>query len=667
MDLAWAQPVLEWLTRNPAWALLAVFTMALGEGLAVVGTLLPGAVLLFVAGALVGTGHLPLWPTLAAAFLGALLGDSFGYWLGCRYGHRLRTCWPLSRYPELLARGDALFAAHGGKGLVLSRFIGPVRGIVPIIAGTMRMPVRSFLGVTFLAALAWAPAYLLPGLVFGASLAVAASVAMRLVALLLVGGFSAWAAWWAARHLLAPRLRRAAALIAWRGRAWERLHPAASRALRGPRHALRAFSHGTGWLWWGALLVLALLTWRQWGQGGATLLDETVLALLAQEVAGWVCSPPLLAPALLGDPWVWVPAWLAAIGWTLRGGRPRVALVLAAIVPGAAALALLLGGVGGYGAEAAPLYHGAPPHAFPAPALAGLTALLLATGILATVAYGRWRLPVRLLGAAIPLLVGASSVAAGLRWPTDALGGVLVGAVVAGLVVLARSASLARPPERTLPVVVVLVLGVALAGRAVQALPEACQRCTARAELPELAVGEWLRLGSAHPLGRELRWLDSGRRPADAQWLATAETLEERLDQAPGWHQPDRGLHGALRWLQPEPELARMAPLPRWHRGQLPAVVGVRPLDGQRRLVLRLWPAPVEMPGVPGRLWLVGLTVERIQPGWPMALATSRAASSVERVEALSALASPAELRVRAPAQPVRILTARWLMERHGA
>ncbi len=666
MDLAWAQPVLEWLAEYPAWALLAVFAMAFSEGMAVVGTLLPGAVLLFVAGALVGTGHLPLWPTLAAAFLGALLGDSLGYWLGCRYGHRLRTYWPLSRYPDLLARGDALFAAHGGKGLVLSRFIGPIRGIVPIIAGTLRMPARSFLAVTFFAALAWAPAYLVPGLVFGASLAVAASVAMRLVALLLVAGAGAWAVWWFARYLLAPRLRRAAALIAWRGRAWERLHPAASRALSGPRHALRAFSHGTGWLWWGAVAVLVLLALRQWAWGGPTLLDEALLALLVAGLPDWGCSL-LVVPALLLDPWVWVPAWLAAIGWILRRGRRRVALVLALIVPGAVALALLLGWPGGHGAEPAPLYRGAPPLAFPSAALAGLTALVLATGVLATVAYGRWRRPVRLLGVAVPLLVGASSVVAGQRWPTDALGGVLAGAVVAGLVVLARSASLWRPRERALPAVVAVVLLAAVAGRAVQAWPEAGERCVARAERPELSVSEWLQVGPAHPLSRDLRWLDGGRRPVAAQWLATPEALEARIDGPSGWHRPERGLYGALRWLQPEPDLARMAPLPRWHRGRLPALVGVRPIDRQRRLVLRLWPARVEMPGVPGAPWLVGLTVERVQPSWPVALVGSRVATPAERAQAVAELAGPADLRARMPAQPVRILPARWLRERGGA
>ncbi|MFP4183699.1 MAG: VTT domain-containing protein [Halorhodospira sp.] len=660
MELSWAQGILEWLAAHPGWATLLVFAIALSEGVVGAGMLVPGATLLFIAGALVGTGHLGLGPTLIASFLGALVGDTISYWLGRHYGDRLRTYWPLRRYPGALARGDAFFAAHGGKSLVLGRFIGPIRGVIPAVAGMMNMPLRAFLVVNVLSALAWAPAYLLPGLVFGASLAVAASVALRLVALLLLSVFGAWAAWWLVRWLIAPRLRRAAALIAWRARHWGRIHPVAARALMAPRHALRAFSYGVGWIWWAALVVLSILILRQGWWGGPTLVDEALFAILEAEVAAAVRSG-FLVPALLYEPWVWVPAWLAGVAWVIRRGRLRVAAVLGTIVPGGVALALLLGWASG-NLDGAALYRGAPVLAFPSPALAGFTTLVLAAGVLATVVYGSLRRPVQFLGVAIPLLAALGGVVAGELWLTDAIGGVLLGVVMAGLVVLARSASLQRPPERSLPAVVALILVVAVLARATVILPEAYERRGITSEPPQLSVHEWLTVGPEQGLGRELRWLDGGQRPVDVQWLARPREVAARLAHA-GWHEPERGLHGALRWLQPTPELERLAPAPRWYRGRLPGLVRVLPREDGRRLVLRLWSAPVRLPQTAAQLWLGSLEVERVQAGWPVTVVRSRAVTASERAQVVTGMQGPEDLRVLVPAQPVRVLPVRYLWQ----
>ena len=658
MDLSWIAGLLDWVAAHPGWATLVIFLIALCEGVVVAGLIVPGATLLFFAGALVGTGHLELWPSLVAAFSGAFVGDSISYWLGRHFGDRLRTYWPLRRYPGALAKGDAFFAAHGGKSLFFGRFVGPVRGIIPAIAGMMNMPPRPFLLVNLVSAVLWAPAYLLPGMVFGASLAVAASVSLRLGALLLIALIAVWAGWWLARHLIAPRLRRAAALIAWRARAWGRVHPVAAQVLSGPRHALRAFSYGAGWIWWAALLALMVLTLYQGWWGGPTLVDEALLAVLMSELDTGLRAA-FVMPALLLEPQAWVPAWLAGVAWVAWGGRLRVAAVLGLIVPAAALLAVLLGVVSG-NLSTATLYRGAPPLAFPSPALAGFTTLVLASGVLATVAYGPLRRPVQGVGVGIPLLAAIGGVVVGDLWLADAVGGLLLGVVIAGLVVLARTASQRRLPERTLPAIVALVLVAGVVVKAALILPEERQRFVAQADPPELTVAEWLEVGPAHPFGRELRWLDGGRRAVDLQWLAEPETLVARLDEA-GWQEPQRRLYGALRWLQPEPDLYRMAPLPRWYRGRLPALIRVIPADSERRLVLRLWPAPMSVTGEAASVWLVSLEVERIQSGWPVAAIQSRPVTPGERIRVVDRLLTTGDLRILEPAQPIRILPARAL------
>ncbi|MES9896122.1 MAG: VTT domain-containing protein, partial [Candidatus Thiodiazotropha endolucinida] len=96
---------------------------------------------------------------------------------------RLRGFWPFNRHPATLQRGITFFQRYGGKSVALGRFFGPVRAIIPLVAGMLGMPPLRFLAANILSALVWAPAYLLPGIVFGASLELASEVAFRLVAL----------------------------------------------------------------------------------------------------------------------------------------------------------------------------------------------------------------------------------------------------------------------------------------------------------------------------------------------------------------------------------------------------------------------------------------------------------------------------------------------------
>ncbi|MGB5472508.1 MAG: DedA family protein, partial [Gammaproteobacteria bacterium] len=190
------QTVLDWIALHPHAFNAVVFTVALMESLVVLGLLIPGAALLFGAGALVATGALPLYPILLWTTLGAALGDIISFLLGRHYHQRLRVVWPFRRYPVLVNRGVDFFVGHGGKGIFMARFIGPLRPIVPAIAGMMSMSTARFLAIDSLACVLWAPVYILPGIVFGASLGLAAEVAGRLVVLLVVIAGLAWGGVW---------------------------------------------------------------------------------------------------------------------------------------------------------------------------------------------------------------------------------------------------------------------------------------------------------------------------------------------------------------------------------------------------------------------------------------------------------------------------------------
>ncbi|MBC7618564.1 MAG: DedA family protein, partial [Candidatus Saccharibacteria bacterium] len=138
------QDLIDFFSQHPALALGAVFAASLLESVAVIGTVIPGSTVVVAGGILIGLRVLNPWWVAGLAVIGAILGDGFSYWLGHRYHDRLREWWPLRAHPAMFERGQAYFAVHGGKSVFLGRFLGPLRAIVPVVAGMSDMPVLRF-------------------------------------------------------------------------------------------------------------------------------------------------------------------------------------------------------------------------------------------------------------------------------------------------------------------------------------------------------------------------------------------------------------------------------------------------------------------------------------------------------------------------------------------
>lgn len=163
----WFTELLTWIEHNPSYAGMVVFTMSLAESLAIVGVLIPGVVILFGAGTLIGTGILDFWTMCLWAIAGAVIGDSLSFWLGHHFEY-LTQRWRWFRlHPDHLKKGIAFFEKYGDLSVALGRFFGPIRAIVPLVAGLMHMPPKRFFVANVLSALVWAPAYLAPGMLFG--------------------------------------------------------------------------------------------------------------------------------------------------------------------------------------------------------------------------------------------------------------------------------------------------------------------------------------------------------------------------------------------------------------------------------------------------------------------------------------------------------------------
>ncbi|HET6591871.1 MAG TPA: DedA family protein [Xanthomonadales bacterium] len=230
MDSGWTQELLNWLNTHPGWGVLIVFAVSFFESLVLVGILLPGIVILFGIGTLIGLGLLDMVPVWAAASVGAFLGDSFSYALGRRFRGHLLDIWPFSRYPGLMERGTRFFHAHGAKSVIAGRFVGPLRPIIPAVGGMMGMKPSRFLAVDTMACVTWAPSFLLPGMLFGASLEVASEYTGRLAIMLVILLAALWMTWWGMRAIYEPLAGHSARWLRHAIR-WSRRHPLLGRAV----------------------------------------------------------------------------------------------------------------------------------------------------------------------------------------------------------------------------------------------------------------------------------------------------------------------------------------------------------------------------------------------------------------------------------------------------
>lgn len=148
--------------------LLILFFIVWAETGLVVAPFLPGDSLLFVAGAvgaLIGT---PLWLMITVLVVAALAGDNTNYWIARRVGPAIFDD-PRSRWlnPRNLQRTHDFYGRHGGKTIVVARFVPLMRTFVPFVAGLGRMEYRKFLLFSVGAAVLWVGTLVPLGYFFG--------------------------------------------------------------------------------------------------------------------------------------------------------------------------------------------------------------------------------------------------------------------------------------------------------------------------------------------------------------------------------------------------------------------------------------------------------------------------------------------------------------------
>ena len=158
-----ATDIAGFVREHQSWAAPIVFLLAFLESLAFLSLLVPATGILLAIGALVGAAGVPFWPLWLAGGIGGVLGYSLSYEFGRHFGERSFNVWPFRNYPGLIIRSKSFFERFGVAAVFLGHFVGPIRAVVPVVAGVYAVKRIPFEIANILAAFIWISSVLAPG------------------------------------------------------------------------------------------------------------------------------------------------------------------------------------------------------------------------------------------------------------------------------------------------------------------------------------------------------------------------------------------------------------------------------------------------------------------------------------------------------------------------
>jgi len=590
------QPLLDWVSLHPHAAGIAVFVIALMESLIVLGLLIPGAVLLFGAGALMATGALPVLPIMLWTIAGAICGDLISFLLGRHYHQQLRVIWPFRHYPELVNRGVDFFCGHGGKSIFMARFIGPLRPIVPAIAGMMNMTIPRFLLVDIVASILWAPAYILPGMVFGASLGLDAEEAGRLVVLLVtVVGLAMLSVW--AIHSLVRMLHPHAATLVDRILNWSRHHPRI-RPLAGSlldsdhpeARGLAILSVLFFITLWLLLLIMSQVHSGHFLHG----IDQYVFHAMEGLRTPWA-DQVMVFMTLLGGTGFLAIVLAGSCAWLFLKGYPKAAWHWIGVYVCAGLLTWTLKLTAQV--ERPLSFHEG--YSFPS---AHTSMSFVVYGFLALMVARELHYRHRWLPYSIAALVAAtialSRLYLGVHWFSDVLAGASLGIFWVALIGIAYD----RHPAPVLPVkrllaVVLVMMGLTGFWQMEQKFTYELAHYAPHIQVQEVSIKQWQNSGWQTLPTWRVDLEGSNEQPMNFQWAGPLETLQAVL-QEKGWHTAAAiGPSSTMNWLAPQPDINALPILPQVHDGQHQELLLLAPDSGNKEhiMVLRLWPSGMQL------------------------------------------------------------------------
>lgn len=603
-------PMLQWINLHPQLAGLATFFISAAESIAIIGTIVPGTVMMTAVGTLAGAAVMPLWSTIIWAILGAIVGDGISYWMGYYFKFRLSAMWPFRTHTYLLASGEKFFKKHGGKSVFIGRFVGPVRALVPLVAGMLGMRPLHFSIANVASAICWAPAYMLPGIALGAaSLELPPDIAVHaILMLLLVGLFIIFCLWFIQKLFALIGTQINQSLL----RLWHRLHISRYFKL-----FTTAFKHHDIHKTYGQLtlafyclitsMCFLYLAAYVYLHGSQDIAVNNFFFHLFRSLRTPTADTVFLVITQFGETKVIFPIIAAVFLWLAWTRRWRVALhVLALTILTSVGIEVFKHAV--HSARPWGIAHSPPSWSYPSGHSAFAMALFSGFALLLTRKSNRIIRKVTYIMTGICVAaVCISRMYLGVHWFTDVVGGVLLGASVLMLVILSynRKIELSIKP---FGFICTLFLATLLSFSAnFYAHYTHYKKDYAQIDWPIYTINMnswWKQEGKNLPFYRVNRFGISSQ-ILNLQWLGDLSNIEASLLKN-GWEIPPQTDWITILHRISDVQSAEHLPIvPALHLDKRPVIVLIKHSNNNKKLiVLRLWNSNVIIQNVNKPLWV---------------------------------------------------------------
>ena len=174
------------VTNYQTWTYLILFAIIFCETGLVVTPFLPGDSLLFAAGSVAGLGLLNIWCLLPLFFLSAFSGDNTNYFIGNFIGPKVFQKNYRFIRKEYLEKTHNFYEKHGGKTIIIARFIPIIRTFAPFVAGVGSMTYKKFIGFSIIGNLLWISIFTTSGYLLGSNAFVQKHFSMATLAIIAI-------------------------------------------------------------------------------------------------------------------------------------------------------------------------------------------------------------------------------------------------------------------------------------------------------------------------------------------------------------------------------------------------------------------------------------------------------------------------------------------------
>ena len=626
------QSIIDYAPQHLWVAVMLALLLSAGEALFVIGMFVPASIVLIGLGGLIGLGKLAFWPIFFATAVGAILGDAISYWIGRHYKQHLYEVWPFSRYQDTLHKGEAYFARHGGKSLIIGRFIPGIKSVVPGIVGMMGMKPLKFFVLNVISSVAWAITHLLPAMSAGWFVIVLANISKRLaITFSLTLILSVLLIW------LVNRVIRIGSsyLPRWQLKLenWLEQKPARKTGLLGRAILAEHASFRQSAILY-LLLALAL-------NGLTVILTNVMFKLglggfdqaLSQSLQGlrtaWT-DVPMLAATLSGDATVMIGVIIAMSGVLIWKRQYRL---LAGVAVTFLVTSLFVFGLKGLMQVPRPmsgLYDGVNAYSFPS-GHTGFSTILV--GLMIWFTFKGWQGQKRnltvLLLLLLTTLVALSRIYLGAHWPSDVLGSLFFGALLTVVFALVfKQASVSSALTFKVLSTTGLVFILLSSGYVASSWQASLKKYTPQALAPLALTKPWFQGGWNELPTHRQDISGEQEEPYLLQWQGSLSDLQSRLtDWVPALNWSLTSLNNFARG---DTSGDQLPVLPKLRAGQVQAVSLIQ-LSKQGRFVLLLYPQTVAEPnGDVKTIWLGMITHEDLyHPFAQLSLSMSDEASCI--------------------------------------